>query len=494
MRLIVGILSFLLFNSAWANFEPLDTPILTLPCESVTRPVRENERTDRSTREFLAFNVQPSCQSESMVENLYLLGGYESPFGYSSYMDGGSQDTIENTRARYDRNRNSIENGSAFAIQLIKSQQFDQAIGVLQPLYQTARFAPIVSPFELREDFKADRIALQLAYAHELKGDVATALNWAQASYSLSHRHSVWLYIEVLQAKAKHTDKWFENHSVLNLPFRTEGFFADRIGLKIHGNAAALRETIDTVASFLYERIPLVPNNDPVVAGILFDLGYLVALDGDFENAQYVFQLSQIYGDHDASQSQMYFTIQETTQHIGKWFIFGISALGLLAGWGFVAVMYRIFLHFCARLYGLKFWMGAVGLGGSLSALSLAILNTINSFVFALDTTGRTQNIMEILMLLGAIGGVIIGAGLAWSVVLQREISVVGSKYWVFWGLWGVWIMGWSVVGAQWIIPTNTTELILDKILPIVLILPAAASFVFWAHKMRAATHFNDKN
>lgn len=97
-------------------------------------------------------------------------------------------------------------------------------------------------------------------------------------------------------------------------------------------------------------------------------------------------------------------------------------------------------------------------------------------------------------MLLGAIGGVIIGAGLAWSVVLQREISVVGSKYWVFWGLWGVWIMGWSVVGAQWIIPTNTTELILDKILPIVLILPAAASFVFWAHKMRAATHFNDKN
>lgn len=99
MRLIVGILSFLLFNSAWANFEPLDTPILTLPCESVTRPVRENERTDRSTREFLAFNVQPSCQSESMVENLYLLGGYESLFGYSSYMDGGSQGTIENTRA-----------------------------------------------------------------------------------------------------------------------------------------------------------------------------------------------------------------------------------------------------------------------------------------------------------------------------------------------------------------------------------------------------------
>jgi len=270
----------LVCGSAQAGFAPR-VPT-DLPCASDTRPIELQTRGGRSTTEFLAVREKSGCNTNTMVEVLYAYSGRETPATASLFDARIHQPPVELvlTKQAHEAAPNDITRAVEYGWNLLRAGQTDQAIGVLEAVYEHA-----TPPFQMTADPQAHTVAELLSLAYEVKGNLPQAVEWAERSYSLSPSPTAWLQLQSLEAQQLHPRAWLAEHSLLGLPF-AKGFVVERIELpEVDGRRLTLPQTIDAAAAFLYQRVQLFPN-DAVNANVLFDLGHLIGLTGAFEDAQ----------------------------------------------------------------------------------------------------------------------------------------------------------------------------------------------------------------
>lgn len=475
MRWIVAVLGLVLTGAVQAGFSPRYPT--DLPCASDTRPIEHFELTARSTADFLTISAKEPCRTDVMLETLYVYGGHEVPDTASMFdaRINPPHNTLADTQVAYERNRTDLNAGLELGRDLLRAHKIDDAIAVLQPLADSHNSL----------DPKSGELIGVLANAYELNGQTAEALHWAKIAYSLTPTPSTWLHVQVLRAQSEHGGGWFQSHSVLNLPFRETGFVASNIVLTIDGRAASLRETIDMLAQFLYQRVELHPKNDAVTASLLFDLGYLVGLNGGFENAQYILNLSAMYGDRDASQASTYFQWKEWTSHTLDWLLSAVYGGLLLAAWGLYAWMFRILLRLCSGLQERAGrWTATVVAGGVLACIGFIFLLGFVAFVLSFST-GQALNVFEGVTFAFIAGCVVVGWGVVWSKILRAEIRPVALWHWLAWiGLfaWFAGLMYFSLMNAM---SPKGAQLMTNELMPVLLVLPVVGLFGLWVRKIR---------
>ena len=477
MRWIVAVLGLVLTGTVHAGFSPRYPT--DFPCASDERPVQAYEMQLRSTQDFLDAYRKTPCALDAMVETLYVYAGKDVPDTASMFdaRINAPLNTLKTTEQSYTQDP-SIEKGVAYGWDLLRNKRYTQTIEVLEPLYETAR---------AQQSLHQDTIAKQLVYAYELSGSIAQALEWAQIRYSLTKSRAAALHIDILRTQQSEGLKWFSTHSVLNLPF-DDGFNVPNIDLNIHNEKVSLRQSVDTLATFLYERVELYPHNDPVSASALSDLGYLVALTGAFEDAQYVFGLAQLYGNTNAAAVQRSFEFREMGRHWVDWLLFVIEGLGLVVGTMVFALVYRWCLRFRAAKTGSKSWIGTLILGVVLSVGVFGVLLALAGWMLLISSvSGQAPSSWELVLFLTVVGCVVGGMVVGWMNVLHQEIVAVGVKrYWVNMGLGVVWILGWMIASVLTALSPHSPQLMLNELLPIILMMPVVAGFVLWVKRLRA--------
>lgn len=488
MRWIIAVLGLVLAGSVQAGFAP--RYVTDLPCGSDTRPLEAYELELHSTKDFLAAYNKMPCSTNTMIEALYVYGGHEPP-AISSMFDARINpptSNLDGTQKEYYRNRKDIDRGISYSWDVLRAKKYDEAIAVLEDLYAIASSSSITPPFEQRKDFNQHILAKQLAYAYELNGNTQKALQWAQTRQSLSPTRMGWLHVAVLQNKLQHRNAQRALPSTLNLPFRNDGFFVPRIDLTVQGEPASLRQMIDTTAAFLYERTELYPDNDPITASLLFDLGYLVALTGAYEDAQYVFDLSHMYGDVDASSAKRSFEFREIGRHWVDWVLFAVCGFGLIVGAIGFAWVYRWCLRYRAKKTGTKSLVVTLLLGFGSGVGVFGLLIALVAWILSLtSTTGQAPSNWELLLFLTIVGLTLGGMVVGWMHILHQEIVAIGVKrYWINMALGGVWVLGWMTASLLSAISDNPQQLALNELLPIILMMPVVAGFVMWVKGLRA--------
>ncbi|KAF2507805.1 tetratricopeptide repeat protein [Flavobacterium zhairuonense] len=137
--------------------------------------------------------------------------------------------------------------------------------------------------------------ASNLGTLYELMGDNKKAYTWIKKSIEInpkSHNGSEWLHLKILEAKIKNL-KDVSGEFLINTSF---------------GNIAVPQtklsnEEVDKLAKEVYfqvnERMSFIEPKDKIISILLFELGNLVALKGEYKNAVLVFKLARVYGYED---------------------------------------------------------------------------------------------------------------------------------------------------------------------------------------------------
>lgn len=487
MRWIVAVLGLVLTGTVHAGFAP--RYVTDLPCASDTRPIEAYELDLHSTQDFLNAYRKTPCNTNTMIEALYVYGGHEPP-ATSSMFDARINpplNKLDDTKADYSQDRSNIKLAVAYARDLVRSKKYEDAIAVLEPLYTQSQSIPNSPHFEKPNEYYTYQAASLLSDAYALNNNTPKALEWATTAHSISPDNLSWLHMQILKTQNEQGDQWFSTHSVLHLPFRAQGFDVPNIALNMN-TKASLRQSIDTLAVFLYDRVELYPTNDPVTASLLFDLGYLVALTGSYEDAQYVFALSGMYKDNNAAAAQRSFEFREMGRHWVDWLLFVIEGLGLIVGTLLFAWGYRWCLRFRAAKTGSKSWIGTLILGVVLSVGVFGVLLALAGWMLLISSvSGQAPSSWELVLFLTIVGCVVGGMVVGWTNVLHQEIVAVGVKrYWVNMALGVVWILGWMIASVLTALSPHAPQLMLNELLPVILMMPVVAGFVLWVKRLRA--------
>jgi len=487
MRWMIAVLGLVLTGSVQAGFAP--RYVTDLPCASETRPVEAYELDLHSTKDFLAAHEKMGCNANTMIEALYVYGGHEPP-ATSSMFDArinAPANTMNATEADYAQDRANIQSAVAYARDLLRSKQYEEAIAVLEPLYMQSQSVPNSPHFEKPNEYYTYQAARLLTDAYALSNNIPKALEWATTAHSISPDNLSWLHMQILNTQNAQGSKWFSTHSVLNLPFRAHGFNVPRIDLNMNAKTS-LRQSIDTLAVFLYNRVEMYPDNDPVTASLLFDLGYLVALTGSYEDAQYVFELSRTYGDKNAAAATHSFEFRELGQHWVDWLLFVVAGIGLIVGAMGFAWVYRWCLRARARKTHKTAWIGTLILGVVSGVAVFGVLLALAAWLLSLSsTTGQAPSSWELLVFLAIVGLTVGGMIVGWTNILHHEIVAVGVKrYWINMALGVLWVVGWMVASVLYAISPHPQVLALNEVLPIILMMPVVAGFVMWVKGLRA--------
>lgn len=296
-------------------------PLTGLPSQSAP------DRSVRSSAHLMEHAQFRECHSNNLVHRLSQLAGEEH--AHSQWVSDMPKETstqrfahnLQHWKDQYDTTP-SLNNGVDYSAALLHNNQADKAIAVLLAL--NAQFP------------NTYQIATNLGTAYELIGDNSKALEWIEQGIALnpnSHSQSEWVHVKILKAKiaSQGDQKWFEHNSILGLPFREQGLFVNALHFP-HNNyneRATLQEMIDHVGRQLHERMVLVPDKDPVVANLLFDLGHLMALEKAHEHGQDILKISHQYGDSKARQARIVLQWHELVDNLPK----GLLTLYMMGGW-----------------------------------------------------------------------------------------------------------------------------------------------------------------
>ena len=483
MRWIVAVLCLVLTGSVQAGVAPRYPT--DVPCGSDILPQQFHDSTPRSTHEFLAA-PKIGCATDVMLETLYVFGGHDVPNTASMFDQRivKPQSTLGQSKDAYNTEA-SLDNGVEYAVDLLRAKHTAEAIEVLQTLQLQYEAQPIAQ-YDRPLDYQAYRIARSLAIAYELRDENTEALKWAKRSYALRDTRSAWMHVQILTAKTQHDGQWLSKNSVLQLPFRNNGFVHSKIELPIiNGQRLSLPETIDLLAQVLYERVGLYPNNDAVTANMLFDLGHVLGLNGMFEDAQYVLELAGMYGDPQARSATTYFQWKEWTSHTLDWLLSAVYGGLLLAAWGLYAWMFRILLRLCSGLQGRAGrWTATIVAGGVLACIGFIFLLGFVAFVLSFST-GQALNVFEGVTFAFIAGCVVVGWGIVWSKILRAEIRPIALWHWLAWiGLlaWFAGLMYFSLMNAM---SPNGAQLTTNELMPVLLVLPVVGLFGLWVRKIR---------
>jgi len=300
------------------------------------------DRSVRSSAQLMKHAQFRECHSNNLVHRLSLLAGEEH--AHSQWVSVVPKNistqrfvnTLAHWKEKYEKDP-SLNNGVDYSAALLHNNQADKAIPLL--LLLNTQFP------------NTYQIATNLGTAYELMGDNNNALEWIEKGIALnphSHSQSEWVHVKILKAKiASNGDtNWFQHHSILGLPFREQGLFVNALNFpeNNHRQRATLQEMIDHVGRQLHERMVLVPQNDPVVANLLFDLGHLMALEKAHEHGQDILKISEHYGDSKARQARIVLQWHELVGNLPK----GLLTLYMMGVWlllwvGYVLVCKVVF-------------------------------------------------------------------------------------------------------------------------------------------------------
>jgi tetratricopeptide (TPR) repeat protein len=157
--------------------------------------------------------------------------------------------------------------------------------------------------------------ASNIGTLYELIGENQKAYNWIKKSIEInpdSHNGSEWLHLKILEAKIKNLSN-VSGQFLINANFGTTGV----------PQAKLSKEEIDKLAKAVYfqvnERISFIKPKDKIISILLFELGNLLELKGEHENALHVYRIAREYGyDGDLIVARMINTTESKTNYFEK--------------------------------------------------------------------------------------------------------------------------------------------------------------------------------
>lgn len=134
--------------------------------------------------------------------------------------------------------------------------------------------------------------ASNLGTLYELMGENQKAYEWIKKSIEInpeSHNGSEWLHLKILEAKIKNlTD--VSGQFLINTTFGNTGVPKTKLS----------KNEIDELAKTVYyqvnERMSFIKPKDKIISILLFELGNLVELKGEHENALQIYRSARTYG------------------------------------------------------------------------------------------------------------------------------------------------------------------------------------------------------
>lgn len=134
--------------------------------------------------------------------------------------------------------------------------------------------------------------ASNIGTAYELLGQNENALKWIQKAVEIdrqSHFNSEWIHVNILEATLK-GEKFINSAFLLNTDFGNDSIPVSRLA------RADLVRLSDALYYQLNERVSFVEPKEKIVAQLLFDLGNIAFLIGDFYDASADYEEAKKYG------------------------------------------------------------------------------------------------------------------------------------------------------------------------------------------------------
>ncbi|QOG02798.1 tetratricopeptide repeat protein [Flavobacterium sp. MDT1-60] len=157
--------------------------------------------------------------------------------------------------------------------------------------------------------------ASNLGTLYELMGENQKAYNWIKKAIEInpeSHNGSEWLHLKILEAKIKNLPN-VSGQFLINTNFGTTGVPETKLS----------KEDIDKLVNEVYfqvnERMSFIEPKDKIISILLFELGNLVQLKGEHENALQIYRTAREYGfDGDLIVARMIISAQGKGEYYRK--------------------------------------------------------------------------------------------------------------------------------------------------------------------------------
>lgn len=134
--------------------------------------------------------------------------------------------------------------------------------------------------------------ASNIGTAYELAGQNEDALKWIKKAVEIdpgSHHNSEWIHVKILEAKIKGPE-FYTTEFLLNTNFGTD----------VTPHTELPKQSLQNLSAALYyqlnERISFIKPKDAIVARLLFDLGNIAFLLGDYDDALDDYAQAKKYG------------------------------------------------------------------------------------------------------------------------------------------------------------------------------------------------------
>jgi tetratricopeptide (TPR) repeat protein len=195
---------------------------------------------------------------------------------------------------------------------------------ILQEKYQEA-----INLYLTIEKMKPNRYstASNIGTAYELIGDNENALKWIKKAVEInpeSHFRSEWIHVAILEAKIK-GDAWINADSLIKMNFGTER--------KPHSNLS--QEELTALSHALYyqlkERMSFIAPKDPIVAQLLFELGNVYYLKGQFKDALGTYQQAKKYGFQSQLMDQRISSLNWKSKMVTKFILWPYVVGGIIS-------------------------------------------------------------------------------------------------------------------------------------------------------------------
>lgn len=134
--------------------------------------------------------------------------------------------------------------------------------------------------------------ASNIGTAYELLGQNEQALFWIKKAIDIdpsSHKNSEWIHVKILEVKIK-GEQFCTTNFMLNTAFGSEILPHSQMTKK------QLQELSDALYYQLNERVSFVRPKDKIVAQLLFDLGNIAFLLGNYDDASADYKQAKLYG------------------------------------------------------------------------------------------------------------------------------------------------------------------------------------------------------
>jgi tetratricopeptide (TPR) repeat protein len=231
---------------------------------------------------LLFFSKTFAClNGESMVlkDGTFLFEDIEGnvPYGHIFNSDEGFKDGIKQLDSLYKKTKD-LDYLSDKGLLLILLKRYDEAVKLYLEI----------------EKLEPNRYstASNIGTAYELLGQNEKALQWIKKSVEIdpkSHKNSEWIHVNILEAKIK-GQQYISTDFLLNTDF----------GIDLTPKSILSKDELQKLSDALYyqlnERVSFIEPKEKIVAQLLFDIGNIAFLLGNYYDASADYEQAKKYG------------------------------------------------------------------------------------------------------------------------------------------------------------------------------------------------------